>query len=45
LYRYQFVPLGEKGWWKRELISEWLPALSTDNEQFRQLLGSQAWLD
>jgi hypothetical protein len=45
LYRYRFAPLGEKGWWRRELIDEWLPPLSTDNEQFRQLLASQAWLD
>ena len=45
LYRYQFTPLGETGWWKRELIGEWLPALSTDNEQFRQLLAAKAWLD
>jgi hypothetical protein len=45
LYRYQFTPLGEKGWWKRELIGEWLPALSADNEQLRQLLAAKAWLD
>ena len=25
LYRYQFAPLGDKAWWKRELIGEWLP--------------------
>jgi hypothetical protein len=45
LYRYQFAPLGEKGWWRRELIGEWLPALSADNEQLRQLLAAKAWLD
>src|SRR6266404_6543763 len=42
LYRYQFTSLGEKGWWKRELIGEWLPALSADNEQLRQLLAAKA---
>jgi len=45
LYRYQFAPLGEKAWWKREPIGEWLPALSADNEQFRRLLFELNWLD
>src|SRR6184192_1098864 len=45
LYRYRFAPLNEKVWWKRELISEWLPALSADNEQLRGLMGSMHWLD
>jgi Lipase maturation factor len=45
LYRYQFAPLGEKEWWRRELTGEWLPALSADNEQLRQLLAAKAWLD
>lgn len=45
LYRYQFAPLGEKGWWQREPIGEWLPALSSDNVEFRRLLGELNWLD
>src|SRR5438094_1026558 len=45
LYRYQFAPLGEKEWWKREPISEWLPALSTDDPRFRRLLEEMDWLD
>jgi hypothetical protein len=45
LYRYEFAPLGDKAWWKREPIGEWLPALSADNEQLRQLLAARAWLD
>jgi hypothetical protein len=45
LYRYQFAPLGESAWWKREPIGEWLPALSTDNAQFRRLLTAMDWLD
>ena len=40
LYRYRFAPIGEKAWWKREPIGEWLPALSTDNPEFRRLLES-----
>src|SRR5881392_737649 len=45
LYRYQFAPLGEKEWWKREPIGEWLPALSIDDEQFRRILEAMDWLD
>src|SRR5213080_2819920 len=45
LYRYQFAPIGEDAWWKREPIEEWLPALSTDNQQFRRLLEQMGWLD
>jgi Lipase maturation factor len=45
LYRYQFAPLGDKAWWKREPIGEWLPALSTDDTEFRRLLEAMDWLD
>src|SRR5437016_5661474 len=45
LYRYRFAPLGEKGWWRRELVNEWLPALSADNEQLRGIMGAMHWLD
>jgi hypothetical protein len=45
LYRYQFAPLGDKAWWKREPIGQWLPALSTDDPQFRRILTAMEWLD
>jgi hypothetical protein len=45
LYRYQFAPIGDKSWWKREPIGEWLPVLSADNPQFRRLLESMGWVD
>ncbi|TMP95650.1 MAG: lipase maturation factor family protein [Verrucomicrobia bacterium] len=45
LYRYQFAPLGESAWWKREPIGEWLPALSSDDAQLRRLLTAMDWLD
>jgi hypothetical protein len=45
LYRYQFAPLGEKAWWKREQIGEWLPALAIDDPQFRRILTAMDWLD
>jgi len=45
LYRYSFAPPGDKAWWKREPISEWLPALSTDHPGLRRLLEAMDWLD
>jgi hypothetical protein len=45
LYRYQFAPVSEEAWWKREPIGEWLPALSTDDPRFRRLLEEMDWLD
>src|SRR6266403_1103862 len=45
LYRYRFGPIGDKAWWKREPVGEWLPVLSADNPQFRTLLESMDWLD
>jgi hypothetical protein len=45
LYRYQFAPPGDKAWWKREPVGEWLPALSTENAEFRELLRAMGWID
>src|SRR6201993_1784690 len=45
LYRYQFAPIGDKAWWKRERIGEWLPALDVNDPQFRRLLDAMDWLD
>src|SRR5437764_9608783 len=45
LYRYHFAPIGDPAWWKRERIGDWLPARSTDDTEFRRLLGAMNWLD
>jgi hypothetical protein len=45
LYRYRFAHFGEGGWWKREQVGEWLPPLSTDNEDFRRLISEMWWAD
>src|SRR5881392_3346790 len=45
LYRYRFAPIRDRTWWKREPISEWLPALSTDDGEFRRILTALDWLD
>jgi len=45
LYRYRFAPIGDRTWWKREPIGEWLPALSIDDAEFRRILTALDWLD
>src|SRR5437763_1111932 len=45
LYRYRVAPVGEKGRWRRGLISEWRPALSTDHQELRRLMGGLEWYD
>jgi hypothetical protein len=43
-YLYRFTARGEKGWWKRTLIGEYLPPLSLEDEGFRSILSEQGWL-
>jgi hypothetical protein len=45
LYRYRFAPPGDRAWWKRERVGEWLPALASDDAEFRQILTALRWLD
>ncbi len=45
LFRYQFAPIGDRAWWKRELVSEWLPALSTDDAALQRFLTAMDWMD
>jgi hypothetical protein len=45
LYRYQFAPLGDPAWWKREPIGQWLPALSLDDSELQRFLTAMGWLD
>jgi hypothetical protein len=45
LYRYRFASPGEKGWWHRELIGEWLPPLSIDDPDFQRILEAMGWSD
>jgi hypothetical protein len=32
-------------WWKREHVGHYLPALSLENESFREVLKEQGWLE
>ena len=45
LYHYQFTPIGDRAWWKREPVGEWLPALSTDDPDLRRVLEAMDWRD
>jgi Lipase maturation factor len=43
LYRYEYAPFGDKAWWKRQPIGEWLPALSIDSAELRRILDAMDW--
>ena len=45
LYRYRFASPGEKPWWHRELIGEWLPPLSIDDPDFQRIVEAMGWSD
>lgn len=38
LYRYEFAPLGDPAWWRRELVGEWMPPVSADDPRFGEML-------
>ena len=45
LYRYSFVRPNSQGlWWKRDRLGLWLPPLSADDPDFKQLLRRAGWL-
>ena len=45
LYRYSFVRPNPQGlWWKRDRLGLWLPPLSADDPDFKQLLRRAGWL-
>jgi hypothetical protein len=45
-YIYHFAPPGnpQHVYWTRELVGPWLPPLSTDNRELRQILTQFGWL-
>jgi hypothetical protein len=46
-YRYEFTDWDDDtdAWWKRELLGEYLPPLSTDNPNFHKYLRGHGWLE
>ena len=45
LYRYEFAPLGDDNWWRRERLGPWLPPLSADDPRLREFLAASGWLE
>ncbi len=39
LYRYQFTAPGERGWWRRTFVTEYLPPLSATSPALREYLA------
>jgi hypothetical protein len=44
LYRYEFAPLGDRAWWKRERLGLWLPPLSAGDERLLRALRVEGWI-
>jgi len=44
LYRYEFTGFGERGWWRRQRVADYLPALSRDDPRLLQFLERYGWL-
>jgi hypothetical protein len=45
LYRYRFAPPGSDLVWERELLGDWLPAMSAEDPRLRRFLVEHGWLD
>jgi hypothetical protein len=43
LYRYELTSWGESGWWRRELVGEYLPALSLEDPRLSGYLEAHGW--
>jgi hypothetical protein len=44
LYRYEFTGFGERGWWHRQRVADYLPALSRDDPRLLSFLERYGWL-
>jgi len=43
-YNYEFLRPGDpRGRWEREYIGQWLPPLSKDNKEFRNIIEANGW--
>jgi hypothetical protein len=42
-YRYRFTTFGEEGWWKRELVGEYLPPLHAKDTRLLDALARYGW--
>jgi hypothetical protein len=46
-YRYEFADPGDRSgaWWRRTLVSEYLPALTREDPRLVDFLRGQGWPD
>jgi hypothetical protein len=44
LYRFTDPKSGDKSWWTRRPLGQWLPPLSLDSAAFRRVLANYGWL-
>jgi hypothetical protein len=45
LYEYHYTRPGAAAWWDRTYLREYLPPLTLENDNFREVLRAQGWLD
>jgi lipase maturation factor len=43
LYRYEFTRFGESGWWRRQRLGAYLPALTRDDPRLLDVLDRLGW--
>ena len=43
LFLYRFTNFGERGWWRREVVGEYLPPLSRDDPRLLGFLRAHGW--
>ncbi|MBS2031227.1 MAG: lipase maturation factor family protein [Deltaproteobacteria bacterium] len=44
-YRYRFAPLGTPGWWTREEQGLWMPAVSPETPELKDVVEEHGWKD
>jgi len=44
LYTYRFAPADSGRWWDRELIGDWIPPVSIEDQRLRSFLRAYGWL-
>ena len=44
-YRYRFAPRGTPGWWTREEMGLWMPAVSLETPELQDVIEEHGWKD
>ncbi|HVE82789.1 MAG TPA: lipase maturation factor family protein [Myxococcales bacterium] len=45
LYRYDFAPPGDRAYWRRTEVGEWMPPLSAEDPRLLAVIQGYGWLD